>query len=78
MDDATDTLHIGMTPEIRERVRLELMRRDITQTAIAARVGVSRQHLSRMLRGHEDGRVDTWRRILNELGLELRAVPKGP
>jgi DNA-binding phage protein len=77
MEHQSGSLSAGMTPAIRERARIELTRQDVTQTAIAARVGVSRQYLSRMLRGHVDGRVDTWRRILDELGLELVVRPKG-
>jgi transcriptional regulator with XRE-family HTH domain len=64
-----------MTPSIRERVRLELIRQNMTQTTLADRIGVSRQYLSKMLRGHADGRVDTWRRLLAELNLELVVEP---
>lgn len=66
----------GMTRELRESVKIEMMRQDVTQTELAERVGVSRQYMSKLLRGHVDGSVDTWRRILDALGMQLRAVKR--
>jgi transcriptional regulator with XRE-family HTH domain len=76
MGEPTDIVTSIVTKELREAVRIEMMRQNITGIELAAKAGMSRQYLSQMLRGHVDGSVDTWRRILDSLGLELKAVKR--
>jgi DNA-binding phage protein len=76
MSERADIVTGEVTRELRETIRIEMMRQNITGVDLAKNAGVSRQHLSQMLRGHVDGSVDSWRRILDALGLELQAVKR--
>jgi transcriptional regulator with XRE-family HTH domain len=67
---------LTMNKDIRENVRIEMLRRDLTQTQLAEAIGVSRQYLSKLLHGHVDGGLDTWERIFEKVGLELVVKPK--
>ena len=62
---------------IREEARIAMLRQRVTQTALAERTGLSRQHINHLLTGHRGGVAAGWLRILDELGLELVVVPKG-
>ena len=64
-------ISLSMNAQIREATRIAMLRQDVSQKDIAQRLSISRQHLSRMLRGHVDGSVQTWLRLLDEVGLEL-------
>ena len=66
----------AMTDPIRQEIRLQLVRLHRSQADLAKQLGVSRTYLSRLLSGTQDGSVDLWRRILDELGLELTVKTK--
>lgn len=51
--------------------------RNLKDSTLAERVGVTRQTVSRALRGTEDFRVSTLLALADQLGLELVLVPKG-
>lgn len=54
-----------------------MVRQRVTQTELASRVGLSRQHISHLLTGHRGNLLDAWARLLDGLGLELTVRPKG-
>ncbi len=66
-----------MNRQIREAASAVVDKRGLTQKALAERVGMSQPAVGRILNGERKGDPDSWARILNELGLELIAVPKG-
>ena len=68
----------NMTDHIREEVRVAMIRQHVTQTELAERVGLSRQHISHLLTGHRGKLPEAWERLLDGLGLELtvRAKPE--
>jgi transcriptional regulator with XRE-family HTH domain len=70
-------LNPSMNQQIRETVKLELMRQKKTQGELAGRIEVSQQYVSKILRGHTDGSIDVWQKIFDELGLELIVKRKG-
>lgn len=57
--------------DIRAAVRVELARRGESQAKLAARVGVSPQYLSDVMRARAGNVPAVWQRILDELDLEL-------
>lgn len=66
----------NMTDHIREEVRVAMIRKHVTQTELAERVGLSRQHISHLLTGHRGKLPEAWDRLLDGLGLELTVRPK--
>jgi transcriptional regulator with XRE-family HTH domain len=66
----------NMTDHIREEVRVAMVRKHVTQTQLAERVGLSRQHVSHLLTGHRGKLPEAWQRLLDGLGLELTVRPK--
>lgn len=66
-----------MNDGIRRAVRISLADRNWSQTDLAEKIGVSRQYVSRIMQGQVGKIPPAWQRILEELGLELIAVPKG-
>ncbi len=60
-----------MTDHVREEVRVAMVRQRRTQTALADRVGLSRQHVNHLLTGHRGKLPEAWAKIFNDLGLEL-------
>jgi len=71
-----DVNMVPMTNHLREEVRVAMVRRRISQTELAKRVGLSRQHISHLLTGHRGKLPEAWRLLLDELGLELTVRPK--
>ncbi|MDZ7799994.1 MAG: helix-turn-helix transcriptional regulator [Trueperaceae bacterium] len=65
-----------MTLQIREEIRVAMVRQRLTQTELAKRVGLSRQHLNHLLTGHRGNLPDGWGKVLDALGLELVVRPK--
>jgi transcriptional regulator with XRE-family HTH domain len=65
-----------MTEHIREAVRAELGRRNINRTALAKQAGVSKQFVSQMLNGTAANIPDSWQKVLDALGWELRVFDK--
>ena len=67
-----------VTDHIREEARVAIARRRISQTQLAAQVGVTRHYIGALLSGRRAGTVGVWLKVLGELGLELQVVPKEP
>jgi transcriptional regulator with XRE-family HTH domain len=55
-------------------VSAELDRRNMTQTELAQRVGISASRLSALLTGSAIGSLQVWDRILRELGIDLEKM----
>jgi transcriptional regulator with XRE-family HTH domain len=66
-----------MNEGIRRAVRVSLAERDMTQSDLAEKIGVSPQYVSRIMQGQVGKIPPAWLRILDTLGLELVAMPKG-
>jgi transcriptional regulator with XRE-family HTH domain len=66
-----------MTEKVIKAVRARMHEQGITQTELAERLGIERTNLVRMVNGHVGTIPRRWRELLDELGLELIAVPKG-
>src|SRR5690606_12269867 len=66
-----DHMHEG----IRRAVRVSLAERDMTQSDLAEKIGVSPQYVSRIMQGQVGKIPEAWVRILDALELELTAVP---
>ena len=62
--------------DIRAAVRIELARRGESQAKLAARVDISPQYLSDVMRARAGNVPEVWQRILDELGLELVVQPR--
>lgn len=67
----------AMNDRIRRAVRVSLAERDMTQGDLAQRIGVTPQYMSRIMQGKVGKIPAAWTKVLDELGLELVAVPKG-
>jgi len=65
-----------MNNTIRQQIRLELSKRDMSQSQLAADIGVSRQYLSNIMRGVSGNIPSVWNRIFDVFGLELVVQPK--
>jgi predicted transcriptional regulator len=68
---------MNMNPQIREMIRHQMKRRNLSQEALGELVEMSQPNIARSLSGRSGSIPSTWARILDELGLELVAVPKG-
>ena len=66
-----------MTDEIRHAVKVTLAKRKLTQWELAEKIGITPQHLSRMMQGERSNVPEAWQKVFNELGLELVVKPKG-
>ena len=66
-----------MNEGIRRTVNAAVVKQSLTQKSLAERVGMSQPAVGRILTGTRKGDPDSWQRILDALGLELIAVPKG-
>ena len=67
---------MNMNRQIREVANRAFAQSDWTQEDLAKKVGVKQATISRFLTG-ERGKADSVLSILDALGLELVAVPKG-
>lgn len=65
-----------MNEGIRRAVRVSLAERDMSQTDLAEKIGVSRQYVSRIMQGQVGKIPPAWQRILDALDLDLVAVPR--
>ena len=65
-----------MTDDIREEVRIAMVRQHMSQTALAAEVGLSQHHVSALLGGRRGRLPIGWQKVLDGLGLELVVRPK--
>lgn len=66
-----------MNEGIRRAVRVSLAERDMTQSDLAAEIGVTPQYVSRIMQGQVGKVPEAWQKILDALDLELVAIPKG-
>ena len=66
-----------MNSQIRGAAKAALAATGWSQQEVARRARVKQATVSRLLTGERQGEPDTWNRILDVLGLELMAVPKG-
>lgn len=63
--------------ELETRVRTRLMDNNITQALLARRLGVSEKHVSRVLRGHDDGSLIFWDAMLRMSGYPKTSTERG-
>lgn len=68
---------MAMNPQVREAAKVGMAARGLSQVALAERTGVKQATVSRLLAGARQGEPETWQRLLDAVGLELVAVPKG-
>jgi ribosome-binding protein aMBF1 (putative translation factor) len=69
---------LAMTDKIKEAVRVELARRDMSQVELAKKIERTPQQVNNVIRGESAKLPEVWEDILNALGLELTVVPKAP
>jgi predicted XRE-type DNA-binding protein len=67
-----------MTDKIRKAVKVELVKQGRRQAEVVQAIGVTRQHLSRMLSDHakSGGLSRAWEKLLAEMGLEVVVQPR--
>lgn len=65
-----------MNDKIVETVKTKMKSDGITQAVMADRLGMARTNLVRLVNGHIGSVPKRWQDVLNELGLEVIAVPK--
>lgn len=68
---------MNVNTQIRETAQRGLSSKGWSQLELAKRAGIKQATVSRLLTGERQGEPETWQRLLNALGLELVAVPKG-
>lgn len=68
---------MNVNTQIRETAQCGLSSKGWSQHELAKRAGIKQATVSRLLTGERQGEPETWQRLLNALGLELIAVPKG-
>lgn len=67
----------SVNESIRQAVKNRMRARDLTQRELARRTDMHETNLARLLAGRSGKINEGWQRVLDELGLELVAVPKG-
>ena len=67
---------MDMNERVREKARQAMAQGSYTQEALAKAAGIKQATVSRLLTGRM-GQPGTWEKLLDALGLELVAVPKG-
>lgn len=65
-----------MNDEITAAVRDALAKRNMTQIALAEKVGLTPSYLTSMLQGRRGKVPETWQKILEALDLKLVAAPQ--
>lgn len=65
-----------MNEKIRKRVRIALVEQDKTQKEVAERLNMKPQYVNDLLTGRVGHIPSAWAKLLDDLGLELVAVPK--
>ncbi len=68
---------MSVNTQIRETAQRGLSSKGWSQLELAKRAGIKQATVSRLLTGGRQGEPETWERLLNALGLELVALPKG-
>ncbi len=67
---------MDMNERVREKARQTMAQGSYTQETLAKAAGIKQATVSRLLTGRM-GQPGTWEKLLDALGLELVAVPKG-
>lgn len=67
---------LTMTDEIRRAVRRQLADVNWNRSELARATGLHKQTVSDLLNGKNEGKIDTWQKIFDALGLELKVGPK--
>ncbi len=62
---------LTMTDDIRKAVRGRLGERNWNRSELARKTGLHKQTVSDLLNGKNEGKIETWEKILEVLGLEL-------
>lgn len=62
----------------RAAVRREMKKAGINQAEMARRIGITAKHISQMLTGKTDGRVEHWAAIAAVLGMDWQLVVIDP
>lgn len=65
-----------MNEKIRKRVRIALVEQDKTQKEVAERLKMKPQYVNDLLTGRVGHIPSAWGKLLEDVGLELIAVPK--
>lgn len=71
------SMNTCMNNKVVRTVRAKMKADGVTQEALAKRLGMERTNLVRLVNGHVGSVPKRWQQVLDELGLELVAVPKG-
>lgn len=66
----------GMNDRVRDAVKETMKQRELSQGELARRLSVERPSITRLLSGTSGKVPQLWQEVLDELGLELIAVPK--
>ena len=69
-------MRIGMNEQVREAVRREMERRELSQGELAKLLEIERPNLTRLLSGRSGKIPKVWQDVLDTLDLELVAIPK--
>ena len=69
---------VGMNDQIREAIRVQMARKDMTQAKLAEKAGVSKQYIHKLVRGKTGNLSESWTKILDalELRLSVESNPK--
>lgn len=62
---------------IRQTIKDQMKTHELTQRELAKRTNMHETNLARLLAGRSGKINEGWQRVLDELGLELVALPKG-
>ncbi|WP_245588482.1 helix-turn-helix domain-containing protein [Deinococcus pimensis] len=65
-----------MNEQVRAAAKARMKERQLTQTELAKKTGLTQPALAKLLNGNVGRVPENWQRILDELGLELVAIPK--
>jgi DNA-binding phage protein len=69
--------NMGMNAKVRQTVRDTMRAKDLSTYKLAEQTSMAQPNVARALSGRSGSIPTTWQRILDALGLELVAVPKG-
>ena len=69
-------MRIGMNEEVREAVKREMEKREVSQGELAKLINVERPNLTRILSGRCRKIHKVWQEILDTLDMELVALPR--
>ena len=70
-------MNATVNEKVRNTVKQQMLKKALNQTSLAKRVSMSRVNLVRLLSGRSGQVPESWQKVLDELDLELVAVPKG-